>query len=469
MITLPSLSSSPPARFATQRTPGRESFGWRIAKVAELLGTPFMPWQREVADVLGEIDPDTGLPAYREVVVTVPRQSGKTTLVLAVELDRALNWGKPQHVVYTAQTGQDARSKLVKDQTPMVRSSALTVAVSKVLQGAAYTAIEFVIGSRVEALATSEDMGHGKTVALAVLDELMADQDDRRMQGLLPAMLTVADGQLLIPSTAGTEKSVPLRSKVDAGRAAVADGLTSGLAYFEWSADEDADADDEDTWLGCMPALGVTQSLDSVRHARASMTDGEFRRAMLNQWTVSEERVFPAVVWDSVQDRDASPDGAIVFAVDVPLDRSSAVIVSCDSQGVLEVVDQRPGVGWVRGRVGELVRSHGGNVFVDGSGPAASFVDVLYADGVQCTPLSMGEMKVACSGFYDAVADGRLTVRPDGLLDDAVVGVVQRTVGDDWVWGRSKSDVDISPLVAATVAFSGATSGVNTPPSISFA
>lgn len=459
----------PAARFATVRSPERESFGWRIAKVAELLGQPLMPWQRQVADVLGEIDGESGLPAFREVVVTVPRQSGKTLLVLAVQLDRALNWGGPQNIAYTAQTGQDSRSKLVRDQVPMLMASPMGAAVKQVLKGSAYTAVEFLNGSRIEALATSQEAGHGKTVSLAVLDELMADSDDRRIQGLLPAMLTVDDAQLLVTSTAGTDKSVPLRAKVDSGRASVADGSTSGLAYFEWSADETEDSDDPATWLACMPALGHIQGLDSVKHSRLSMPDGEFRRAMLNQWTRSAESVFPEGVWEAVQSSTASPGQGLVFAVDVPLNRVSAVIVSADSSGALEVVDQRPGTSWVAGRLSELVRSHGGPVFLDGSGPAAGLVDVLGREGVQVTALKLGEMQAACSQFFDAVADGLVLVRNDGLLDSSVAGVVRRVVGDSWVWGRSKSDVDISPLVAATVAFSGARSGAGVVPIISFA
>ena len=55
--------------------------GGQQAKLARLLGLPLMPHQRQILDVAGEIMP-SGLPAYRTVVVTVPRQSGKTTLVL---------------------------------------------------------------------------------------------------------------------------------------------------------------------------------------------------------------------------------------------------------------------------------------------------------------------------------------------------------------------------------------------------
>ena len=41
-----------------------------------------MPWQRQVADVALELD-DAGRFAYPLVVITVPRQSGKTTLLRA--------------------------------------------------------------------------------------------------------------------------------------------------------------------------------------------------------------------------------------------------------------------------------------------------------------------------------------------------------------------------------------------------
>jgi hypothetical protein len=48
-----------------------------------------MAWQEQVANVGLEVLED-GTPAYREIVVTVPRQSGKTALVLAWEVHRAL-------------------------------------------------------------------------------------------------------------------------------------------------------------------------------------------------------------------------------------------------------------------------------------------------------------------------------------------------------------------------------------------
>lgn len=413
-----------------------------------------MPWQQLVADVGLEYDPDSKLPFYREIVVTVPRQSGKTTLCLSWEVDRALNWGR-QHVAYTAQTGLDARGKLVKDQVPMLMQSPLRVTVDQVLRGNSYTAIEFKNGSRVEALPTSESAGHGKTLALGVIDEAFADEDDRREQGLGPAMITVADAQKLVISTAGTEKSTFLRRKVETGRAAVADGVTEGIAYFEWSAPDDADADDPEVWRSCMPALGHTVTERSVAAERASMSDGEFRRAYLNQWTLSDDRVIPAHVWGRVLNDKAVPTGSLVFGVDVNPERTAASIGVCDADGTVEVVHYGV-VSGVVDRVVGLAQKHSAPVVLDAGGPAGPLIPNIAAEGVVVLEYNGRDLANACGRFFDLVADQKITVRPRDVLESAVSGATRRLVGDAWAWGRRQSTVDISPLVAVTLAVDAA-------------
>ena len=66
-----------------------------------------MPWQQHVADVALELDPETGELYYEEVVITVPRQSGKTTLLIALMVWRCVMMARrlalPQTVTYLAQ------------------------------------------------------------------------------------------------------------------------------------------------------------------------------------------------------------------------------------------------------------------------------------------------------------------------------------------------------------------------------
>src|SRR5258707_1368726 len=207
-------------RFATRRRPERESFGGELAQIAAALGQPFMPWQRDVAEAGCEIDGQSGLPAYREVVVTVPRQQGKTTLFLSWQLNRCVSprWEQPQRSAFTAQSGKDARDKWLDELFPLIRRSrTLKPLVGRIYEGMGNEYIRFVNGSLIRILSTSTSSGHSKTIHQAVLDEIWHDTDARREQGLRPAMITIADAQLLMCSTAGTAASVVLNRYMELG------------------------------------------------------------------------------------------------------------------------------------------------------------------------------------------------------------------------------------------------------------
>ena len=173
------------------------------------------------------------------------------------------------------------------------KSSPIRGTVARVLAGVGNEAIVFKNGSRISILNSSEASGQGLTLDLGVIDEAWNDVDSRREDAMLPAMLTRADAQILIISTAGTERSPYLRRKVDTGRAAVANGDNTGTAYFEWASAEDADPDDPATWRSCMPALGSTISEASVRHMKSTMSEASWRRHGLNLWTASRRARHP--------------------------------------------------------------------------------------------------------------------------------------------------------------------------------
>jgi hypothetical protein len=62
------------------------------------------------------------------------------------------------------------------------------------------------------------------------------------------------------------------------------------------------------------------------------------------------------------------------------------------------------------------------------------------------------EFAQACGAFYDDVVEGRARIRRHDSLDAAVAGAKKRTVGDAWAWARKDTSVDVSPLVAVTIA-----------------
>lgn len=423
-----------------------------ILGIMQALGTPAMPWQREVIEVATEqID---GRPAYRTVILGVPRQCGKSSLLLGI-LIAAAAAGR-RRSVYTAQTGFDAKRKLVDDWSPLLERSVLGSQIARVYRAAGQEAIMFRNQARIEVMANSLIAGHGRTIdGAAVIDEAFADSDDRREQAMIPAMATKASAQLWIVSTAGTEESVYLRRKVALGRQAVEDGLDRDIAYFSWGAAEDADIDDPATWYSAIPALGHTISEEVVRQARLTMTENDFRRSWLNQWTKTDERVISAAMLENCL-RPTAPDGQLVFAADISLDRAVGSIVCADEHGRVELIDNQPGTTWMLDRLANLVRKHGGRVVIDGYGPAGLLGDDLERLKIPVVKYATRDLCYASNALYDALINQTIKIRPHTKIDESCAAARKKPVGSSWLWSRADPAADLTPLLAMTIAYHAA-------------
>jgi phage terminase large subunit-like protein len=267
-------------RWATPATPGRASLAAAIAATAGALGWSLLPWQQQVNEVATEMD--GGVFAYRQVVIEVPRQQGKSVDLLSMMVTRALRRPGPQ-ISYTAQTRLDARHRLLDVWAPRIARSALAPLVTP-RRGSGSEALLFANGSMIGLVSGTETSGHGDTLHLGVVDEAWSQTDNRLEQAMRPAMMTVEDAQLWIVSTAGKETSSYFRGKVEDGRNRAEMGLTDTGAYLGWSAPDGADPAAEETWYGCMPALGRTVSVETVAKDFELMDLPEFRRAYLCQW-----------------------------------------------------------------------------------------------------------------------------------------------------------------------------------------
>lgn len=461
-------------RFGTPRNFDRPTYGYLVAEIADLLGTPLMPWQRYVVDVALEYDPDTGRLIYREIVLTVPRQSGKTTLLLAAMVHRALSFNGSQNILYAAQSRQEARKKWEDDHVAALNKVKSLAKRFRVRMTNGHEAILWKNGSKHGFVANTEKAGHGTTLDMGVIDEAFAQEDERLEQAFKPAMVTRPQAQLWIVSTAGTAKSAYLRAKVDAGRERVAAGVMEGVAYFEWSAPPEADPSDPATWWGCMPALGHTVTEDVIRAEFESMKLSEFRRAFLNQWPTDapdEWMVIGEPAWSKLLDARSQIAGSLAYAVDVTPDRSfgSISVAGRNAAGKLhvEVIAHQPGTGWIPDMIKKLNRTWKPcAVVIDAAGPAGSVIAELEAAGVEVTKPTVREYGQACGQFIDAAvpAEGDPTLVHIGQaeLNAALAGARKRQIKDIWVWNRSGLSVDISPIVSCTFALWGFVTKANT-------
>lgn len=461
MNSAPSSLSCPP-RYATPRRPDRASHGPQAAQIAEILGLRLMPWQRLVLDTALEVNPDTGRLVYREVRLTVPRQQGKSTLLLVLKAHRCLAMGPNQRVVATAQTAQDARRRWEDDYLPRLTQSKLAP-LMQIRRANGSEAIRWQNGSLWSLMAPTETSGHGATIDLAVLDEAFAQVDNRVEQAVKPAMMTRPEPQFWIVSTAGTNESLYLNEKVAEGRERAELGVTDGgVCYFEWSADESLDPLDPETWQTCMPALGHTVPLEAIAADFQSMPLAEARRAYLNQTrnTLAAEpwQVITEDQWARCADARSEPVSKFSFAVDVAPDRSSAAVGGAgwreDGRVHVELGECGAGVAWV---VDWLVSRHhrwsDSPVTIDSGSAAGSLISELEAKGIPVRVIGARQHVQACGQFFDRVVGGQLHHRgTQPELASALAGAKRRTLGESWAWSRRDASVDVTPLVAVTLA-----------------
>ncbi len=472
VVVAPATELACPPRFGTTRTPGRATLGPAVGLVARRLGKPFMPWQQLVADVCMEIDPDTGRLAYDELGLTVPRQSGKSTFILAKATHRCSAgqfFGPRQRLVYTAQTRQKAREKWEEDYAAELEASRVFRNRVQVHRGNGNEHIRFQNGSRFGIEANTEKAGHGGTLDEAYIDEAFAQVDNRLEQAFSPAMITRANKLLAWVSTAGWSGASPyLEDKTRVGRIAVAEGRTHGLCYFEWSAPEGCDPGDESVWWQCMPALGHTITIEAIRAEYRKAVDGDklhdFMRAYLNLWVpkmVYETDLIDMRVWADLGDVDSQPEQRVVYGIAVSMDRmmSAVAVAGARSDGLkhVDVGRHDKGTRWIKEFCVDLDSRRGDVTFViDGGGPAASLIPDLQDADLNLEIIGTHELGQAYGITIDAITNDELRHRNQPSLTTAVKSAKARSLGDGAsAFGRKASGQDITPIEAASLALLG--------------
>lgn len=428
----------------------RGSSGAEAVELAAQCRLTLDDWQADALDV-AMAERANGSWAASDAGVIASRQNGKNALIEARELFglAVLN----EWIIHTSHLFKTTRESYTRllglvEAHPDVRDC-LTHAVASPASG---YEMRFRGGGRITFIARSRTSGRGLTGDLLVFDEAQ-DLSDDAQGALLPTISARPGSQAWYLGSAPNLDSAVFHRIRKRGRA----GGEGRLAYFEFSADPDANLDDRRAWAQANPALGIRITEEAIESERAVMSDEMFARERLSiSPDLSESSVFPGLSWSNVCDADATAAPAM-FAFDVNPDRTAAGIVAVGPGPVVEVVDYRPGVGWLTDRVCELHEKYGGSFAVDLKGPAATFVDDLKRRQVKLQPFESKDVVLACGSFFDDVVEGALTVRRNSDLDSAVQAAVKRPVGDAWLWGRKSSSGDISLLVAATLGLAAFT------------
>lgn len=452
------------------------SAGDDFVECARLAGLVLDGWQEAVLRAgLGE-RPD-GSWCAREVGVCVPRQNGKGAIIEALELGWLFVTEEPLviHSAHLFDTSKEAMRRLLVliESVPEFDRRVLKKINSHGEEGVLLRG-----GQRIRFKTRTKGGGRGLTGDKIVLDEAMILPQEV-MGALLPTMSARPDGQAWYFGSA-VDQLVHLDG-VQFARVRER-GLAGDdrLAWFEWSVEAPGPSSvdpevlaDPVVWRSANPADRVTE--EAIRTELLTLPARTFavERLGIGDWPDTHaggEFVLDVEAWDGMVDAGSSIRSGLVLAFDVPPDRSSAAVAAAGLRGDgvphVEIVEHRRSTGWLVPRLRELREKHRPVAVVcDALGPAGAVVAELERAGVQVLTVSTREYADACGMLFDLTEQRGLRHLGSGELRDAIRGAKRRPLGDRFAWAR-RSEVDIAPLVAATLAVYGTLTSKPVPRSV---
>ena len=441
------------------------STGAEALEVAELAGLYLDPWQGLVLrDSLGERA--DGKWAAFEVGLEVSRQNGKGSILEARQLVGLflLEERLQIHSAHQFDTSLEAFRRLLTliEETPDFDRRVKRVSRSHGEEG-----IELKGGPRIRFRTRTKGGGRGFSSDVLYLDEAM-EIPETTHGALLPTLSARPNPQVWYTGSA-VDQWVHEHGVVFARiRERGLKGDDPALMYVEFSApyenpEDVEDAADPALWAMANPGLRIRITEEHVAREQRSMDPRTFavERLGVGDWPATDgsgEQVINLEKYAELVDEESKVLDPVVIAFDVTPDRSSSSVAISghrdDGLGHFEIIERRRGTSWVPEYLaGMVTKWQPAAVICDGAGPAASLLGQLAALGVEVEVVTAKEYAQACGVFYDACEESKARHLGTPEMVAALKGAAKRSLGDAWAWSRKSSTVDISPLVACTLAY----------------
>jgi hypothetical protein len=431
-----------------------------VRETCAQIGLGFDPWQLGAARLILAKSAD-GLYAADVVVLSIPRQVGKTFLVGAlVFADCIINAGTT--TVWTAHQFKVSRETF-NELRGLAESPALAPHVDPdaITTAAGNECIPFRNGSRIVFAARERGAVRGfAKVRRIILDEGQI-LTEAAMADMAPTQNQAENPQLIIMGTPPKPRDP---SEVFTGlREEALSGRSEGLVYIEFSAEPGSDLDDRRAWREANPSYpSRTPARAILRLRKLLSSDDDFAREALGMWDAAQGfQVIDPGVWGGLADNVSQVEDPVAFAVDVaPMGRAASIGLAgrrADGRFHVEVVKNARGTEWLVPAL-ETLRERWAPcaIVLDRVGPAAAVTLTLKEKGFDLLLTNSTEMAQACGGFLAAVTAGDLRHGDQPLLNAALGAARKRSIGDGgWGWNRRDEGQDITPLVSTTLALWG--------------
>lgn len=447
-----------------------------VADLSASFGIVLDPWQELILEVaMGERSDRTW--AAKRVGMSVPRQNGKSQLMVARILAGALLFGEKKIVVsaHQADTAREAFAKLIEiiedDDNDALRAR-LDPKFGRdgIMNAINREAVGFRNGARVQFKARTGPGGKGFSSDCLLLDEAQI-LGSRAWTSINSTMSAMRNPQVWLLGTPPQDEDDSYTFEMV--RQSALEGKSGASAWAEWSVDTASDeyreaASDLDArkWTPAVeylcwsanPAWGARINREVVQGEFETYPPDKFAQDRLGIWSdaTGEPPVVSRADLKALAVKDAPTEGLVSYGVKFSIDGSAVALSAArrleGDQVHVELLERRSmgaGTSWLVDWLadGESPRwRKAAQIVVDGKAHAGNFINDLRAAGVGAKTIiapSTDQVTTAHSMFLEAVRRESVTVldhEGQSTLLNSFNLSTRRPIGAAGGWGLQPKD-----------------------------
>lgn len=411
---------------------------------------------------------EDGLWAATRVGDFGPRQgTGKNDKIAAWELAHLLLFGT-ELIIHTAHEFPTANESFLRLVAVFDAWDDLRKRVARIRYANGEQGIELLTGQRLKYRARTGGSGRGFAKAGLLIYDEAQHLHREHVAASGPAKLANPNSQTWYAGSGGLATSV---KAWEMRRAAIL-GTGGRLAYTEMTGEtitvtgdeirtEHPDPTDRDVWYRSIPGLGRWVTEEAVDAQLEEQGAELFAREILCCWdpepdSETTEWVLPKVNYLAGAGTGSTITKDPVLAVAVEPDRQWAALAAAGESSITGVhggvLRYGKGVGWLA----EEIKRWGTKVVIGKDSPAMAVAPDLRAAGIEVEEWTTAQQGAAFGQLFDLVeAGGKFWHPGQAELELSVkCAELRETEGGVKLLSPKRSSVDISPLVAVTLAVS---------------
>jgi phage terminase large subunit-like protein len=394
---------------------------------------------------------------YRQVVISVGRQNGKSLIAAMLGLyGLLLHEIGPQCISLASSTDQ---ANIVYNRVLYVINS--NPFLKKRFKRATETRgiVTSDGGGRYDVKAAKEAALQGIPISFCLFDELHLAKEGMWSAAVLGTSQR-KDGIVVGITTAGDQNSKTLIELYKSGKAA-ANGAADleRFGFFLWTAPENASVDDPKAIMAANPSVaagrvGIEQLISDLK----TIPEHEARRYRLNQFiSGSTDAWLPGDIFRAATGRGVTKIQNGVFAVDITKNWTHATIAFANENDGMQETELvmslvAPTEQQLFNELVSLYSKFSPRAIVLDDRQLPSLAKRLKLSGLPVWQLWTKEVSSACSAVYAMFSSGSVRHNNDPLLVAQMPNGVSKYTGETWLISRKESLGDIDAVMSTVMA-----------------